>query len=72
MDRAVANLQLFTGAPLATAVHLASRNPARMLGLDSLADVAPGLPANLNVFTSTGALHQTILRGHVIPSNLSN
>jgi N-acetylglucosamine-6-phosphate deacetylase len=63
MDRAVANLQRFTGAPLATAVRLASRNPARMLGLDSLTEIAVGQPANFNVFSSTGDLLRTILRG---------
>jgi len=48
MDRAVANLRRFTGASLATAVRLASRNPARMLGLDNLTEVAVGRPANFN------------------------
>jgi N-acetylglucosamine-6-phosphate deacetylase len=66
MDRAVANLQRSTGAPLATAVRLASRNPARMLGLDSLAAIAVGQPANFNVFSPTGELRQTILRGCVV------
>jgi N-acetylglucosamine-6-phosphate deacetylase len=66
MDRAIANLQRFTGAPLATAVRLASRNPARMLGLDALSAIAVGQPANFNVFSSTGDLHQTIVRGCVV------
>jgi N-acetylglucosamine-6-phosphate deacetylase len=63
MDRAVANLQRFTGATLATGVHLASRNPARMLGLDHLGDVAVGQPANFNVFSAGGTLQQTVLHG---------
>jgi N-acetylglucosamine-6-phosphate deacetylase len=66
MDRAVANLQRFTGAPLTTAVRLASCNPARMLGLDSLAAIAVGQPANFNVFSPDGTLRQTILRGRVV------
>jgi len=66
MDRAVANLQAFTGATLATAVRLASRNPARMLGLDSLCTLAPGAPASFNLFSADGALHQTILHGRVV------
>jgi N-acetylglucosamine-6-phosphate deacetylase len=65
MDRAVANLRNITGASLATAVHLASRNPARMLGLDNLAEVAVGRPANFNLYSATGELRQTILRGEV-------
>ena len=65
MDRAVANLRRFTGASLATAVRLASRNPARMLGLDNLTEVAVGRPANFNLYSATGELRQTILRGEV-------
>jgi N-acetylglucosamine-6-phosphate deacetylase len=64
MDRAVANLQQFTGASLATAVHLASRNPARMLGLDHLTGIAAERPANFNVFSAGGKLQHTILNGH--------
>jgi len=67
MDRAVANLQRFSGATLATAVRLASRNPARMLGLDDLGEVAVGRPANFNVYSAAGELRQTILRGQVVP-----
>jgi N-acetylglucosamine-6-phosphate deacetylase len=66
MDRAVTNLQHFTGATLATAVHLASRNPARMLSLEALAEVVPGRPANFNRFSATGDLQHTILRGRVV------
>jgi N-acetylglucosamine-6-phosphate deacetylase len=65
MDRAVANLRRFTGASLATAVRLASRNPAQMLGLDSLIEIAVGSPANFNLYSATGELHQTILHGEV-------
>jgi len=66
MDRAVVNLQRFTGATLATAVRLASRNPARMLGLDHLTEAAPGQPANLNLYSAAGELRQTILRGRAV------
>ncbi len=68
MDRAVANLRRFTGATLATAVRLASRNPARMLGLDDLGEIAVGRPANFNLYSAAGELRQTILRGRVLPS----
>lgn len=66
LDRAVANLRRFTGASLATASHLASRNPARMLGLDELGKIAVGRPANFNVFSADGNLQQTILHGRVV------
>ncbi len=66
MDRAIANLRHFTGATLATAIHLASRNPACMLGLPHLTEIAPGRPANFNIFSPDGTLQQTILQGRPI------
>jgi len=66
MDRAVANLQHFTGASLATAVRLASRNPAQMLGLNHLDEIAVGMPANFNVFAPGGTLLRTTIRGRVV------
>jgi N-acetylglucosamine-6-phosphate deacetylase len=66
MDRAVANLQRFTRASLATAVHAASRNPARMLGLQELGEIAVGQPANFNAFSADGSLQSTILHGHLV------
>jgi N-acetylglucosamine-6-phosphate deacetylase len=66
MDRAVANLRLFTGASLATAVRLASRNPARMLGLNATGKIAVGRPANFNMFSTGGTLQQTMLRGRMV------
>ena len=66
MDKAVDNLQRFTGSSLATAVQLASRNPAQMLGLPDLARIAPGLPANFNLYNEAGERSGSILRGHRI------
>ena len=59
MDRAVANLQAFTGAPLSTAIRLASTNPAALLGIDAAAII--GHPANFNLFNATGDLQTTIV-----------
>ncbi|MDQ2736285.1 MAG: N-acetylglucosamine-6-phosphate deacetylase, partial [Pseudomonadota bacterium] len=67
MDRAVANLQRFTGVPLEIAVRLASHNPARLLGLENtIANPVAGQPANFNVFDSFGALQSTMLHGACI------
>lgn len=67
LDRAVANLQRFTGAPLSTAVRLATHNPAKMLGLEnSIANPVSGQPANFNVFNTAGELQSTILNGERI------
>ncbi|MEO6911339.1 MAG: N-acetylglucosamine-6-phosphate deacetylase, partial [Edaphobacter sp.] len=69
LDRAVANLQRFTGAPLSTAVRLATHNPAKMLGLENtVANPVPGQPANFNVFNASGDLQSTILHGERIPA----
>jgi N-acetylglucosamine-6-phosphate deacetylase len=68
MDLAVANLQRFTGASLTTAVHLASRNPAKMLGLSHLTEIAVGNPANFNIFSADGKLQRTILNGGPVSS----
>ena len=54
MDRAVANVQRFTGTSLGTAVRLASRNPARMMGMAHLTQMAPGAAANFNRFDAEG------------------
>jgi N-acetylglucosamine-6-phosphate deacetylase len=66
MDRAVANLQQFTGASLADATRLASHNPAAMLGRPELTRLAPGNPANLNRFDAGGRLIATYIQGELI------
>jgi N-acetylglucosamine-6-phosphate deacetylase len=66
MDRAVENLRLYTGAALGTAVGLASRNPARMLGLEQLVAVAPGAPGHFNRYGEGGERLGSILHGRQI------
>jgi len=66
MDRAVANLQQFTGATLADATRLASYNPAAMLGQPELTRLAPGSPANLNRFDASGRLVATYILGELV------
>jgi N-acetylglucosamine-6-phosphate deacetylase len=64
LDRAVANLQRFTGVPLALAARMATHNPAAMIGVtDEVANIAVGQPANFNIFNAEGELTQTILNG---------
>lgn len=64
LDEAVTKMQDFTGADLATAVRLASRNPARMLGLCD--DLISGVAANFNVYDVQGKRQQTVLRGKIL------
>jgi len=66
MDRALANLQQFTGATLADATRLASYNPAAMLGQPELTRLAPGSPANLNRFDASGRLVATYILGELV------
>ncbi|MCL2659206.1 MAG: N-acetylglucosamine-6-phosphate deacetylase [Acidobacteriaceae bacterium] len=64
LDRAVWNLQRFTGASLGAAARMASSNPAAMIGVSHMvANLAVGQPANLNVFNAKGELIKTILNG---------
>lgn len=64
LDEAVSKMQDFTGADLPTAVRLASRNPARMLGLPD--DLILGAAANFNVYGANGRRMQTVLRGKIV------
>ena len=68
MQRAVANLQTFTGASLQTAVRLATRNPAALLGLTTAeAPLAAGADASLTVFAESGEHMGTVVRGAYLP-----
>lgn len=66
MDRAVANVQKFTGTSLGAAVRLASRNPARMMGMAGLSEMGVGTPANFNVFDAAGDHTGTIFCGRLV------
>ena len=66
MDQAVANVQRFTGSSLGTAVRLASRNPARMMGMPGLTSTSPGCAANFNVFNSAGERTGSIFGGQTV------
>jgi len=63
MDQAVANVQKFTGTSLGAAVRLASRNPARMMGMSELTAMAPGSLANFNVFDEAGNRTGSFIHG---------
>ena len=64
LDEAVTKMRKFTGADLPTAVRLASRNPARMLGLPD--DIRAGAEANFNVYDPGGRRIRTMLRGQLL------
>ncbi len=64
LERAVRNFAAFTGAPLADVIPLATRNPARMIGLEGeVGSLAPGRSADIAVFSAKNELVETFLRG---------
>jgi N-acetylglucosamine-6-phosphate deacetylase len=64
LDRALLNFAQFTGASFTDTLTLATRNPARMTGLDDeIGSVAPGRSADLAVLSNRSGIIGTILRG---------
>ena len=71
LDRAVRNFAEFSGAPFTEALALATRNPARMMGLDAeIGTLAPGRCADIAVVAPNHEIVETFLRGQpqVAPS----
>ncbi len=66
LDRAVRNFREFTGVPWPQAVALASRNPARMTGLDNrIGCLEEGRWADIVVLSPDGQIVATLLSGRV-------
>jgi N-acetylglucosamine-6-phosphate deacetylase len=64
LDRAVVNFSQFAGATLAESVVLATRNPARLTGLDAeIGALAPGRSADIAVLSPKNEVVETFLRG---------
>ena len=68
LDRAVANLREMTGTALPVAVRLASRNPARMLGLEREVECVVGTAANFNIYDEAGNRLGSLLHGRRLPA----
>lgn len=67
MMGAVRNVMQFAGLSLAEAVTIASRNPARVLGLaDRKGAIAPGMDADLVVLDSNLGVQATLVAGQTI------
>src|SRR5271170_5199063 len=70
LDRAVRNFAEFTGASIDDVSKLASRNPARMTGLDAEAGLlAVGRAADITVLSAGNEVVETILRGRCLVSS---
>ena len=64
LDEAVTRMQRFTGVDLVTAIRLASRNPAEMLGLGS--ELCVGAEASFNAYDANGKRTHTVVRGRIL------
>lgn len=68
MQQAVTNLQRFTGSSLQTAVTLATRNPAGLLGLSTTnAEFASGSEASFTIYDRQSRFRGTVVRGEYLP-----
>lgn len=68
MQLAIANLQRFTKASLATAVRLATHNPAALLGLsEQQKALTKGADASFAVFAMDSGFRGTVVRGENLP-----
>jgi N-acetylglucosamine-6-phosphate deacetylase len=66
MDRAVRNVMAFAGWTLASAVRLATRNPAQAARIGGhTGTLAPGAAADIVVMSPAGEVLQTILGGRI-------
>jgi alpha-D-ribose 1-methylphosphonate 5-triphosphate diphosphatase PhnM len=67
--KGVGNVMRFTDCSLAEAVHMVTRNPARLLGLDDRGEIKTGMRADLVLFTiEEGVLNikKTIIQGKTV------
>ena len=67
LERAVKNMWDYSGLPLHEAVNMASRNPARVLGIeDRKGTLEPGSDADIAIIDRDFAVQQTIVEGRTV------
>ena len=69
ISKCVGNMMRFTGCSLESAINMASRNPARLMGLDDIGEIQEGKRADLILFTQEGSeieIHQTFVNGELV------
>jgi N-acetylglucosamine-6-phosphate deacetylase len=69
ISKCVGNMMQFTGCSLESAINMASRNPARLIGLDDIGEIQVGKRADLILFTQEDSeikIHQTFLNGEMV------
>lgn len=69
ISKCVGNMMQFTGCSLESAINMATRNPARLIGLEDVGEIKVGKRADLILFSiedTEMAIKQTILNGDVV------
>ena len=69
ISKCVGNMMQFTGCSLESAINMATRNPAKLIGLEDVGEIKVGKRADLILFTLEDkemAIKQTILNGDVV------
>ena len=75
ISKGVGNIIRFTQCSLAEAIHMTSRNPARLCGLNKRGEIRPGNRADLILFTMDNGkmvIKKTIIAGEVVYDNNKN
>lgn len=69
ISKGVGNVMKFTQCSLADAIHMATRNPAKLYGFNDRGEIKPGKRADLILFTvdkSVLSINKTIIAGKVV------
>lgn len=69
ITKGIENMMSFTQCPLAEAIHMATRNPASLLGLHDRGEIRPGKRADLVLFTLEDhqlKVQKTMVAGKVV------
>ncbi len=69
ISKCVGNMMKFTGCSLESAINMATRNPARLIGLDEIGEIEIGKRADLILFSKEDSeirVQQTIVNGEEV------
>jgi N-acetylglucosamine-6-phosphate deacetylase len=69
ISKCIGTMMDFSGCSLESAINMASRNPARLMGLEDVGELEVGNRADLILFSLEGSklrIHQTMLNGEVV------
>ena len=66
MDEAVRRLARFLDIGLEAAIPMATRTPARALGVERIGEIAPGADADLVVLDRDGTVEETLVAGETV------